>query len=276
MADPGSGPGTGMGSAERAYELIRAAVIEGRYRSGQRLVEQRIGEEFALSRTPVREALRMLEAEGLVVSRRNRGAVVRPVTARDVTDLYELRARLEALAAERSAARATGEDLAAMDLAVEEFDAAALPGDGTLAGDDGLDGVRALHRANARFHDAVLRSADHPRLSQLMARTVDIPLVFRAFQVFTPAERERSNLFHRLIRTAIAAGEADRAGRLMAEHVLQGRDSLLDRIAAAPLARSIVAEVAEVAEVGQDGGEHPATADRRLPAVASGARQVVG
>ncbi len=71
-----------------------------------------------------------------------------------------------------------------------------------------------------------------------MARTVDIPLVFRAFQVFTPAERERSNLFHRLIRAAIGAGEADRAGRLMAEHVLQGRDSLLDRIAVAPLARA--------------------------------------
>lgn len=235
MAEPTSGPGTGMGSAARAYELIRAAIIEGRYRSGQRLVEQRVGEEFALSRTPVREALRLLEAEGLVVSRRNRGVVVRPVTARDVADLYELRARLESLAAERSATRATPEDLAAMDLAIAAFDAAVVPGE------DPLDGVRALHRANARFHDAVLRSADHPRLSQLMARTVDIPLVFRAFQEFTPEERARSNLFHHLLRAAIAAGEPERAGRLMTEHVLQGRDSLLDRIAAAPLAESIAA-----------------------------------
>jgi DNA-binding GntR family transcriptional regulator len=260
-----------MGSAERAYELIRAAVIEGRYRSGQRLVEQRIGEEFALSRTPVREALRMLEAEGLVVSRRNRGAVVRPVTARDVTDLYELRARLEALAAERSASRATGEDLAAMDLAIEEFDAAVLPDHpATPAAGDGLEGVRVLHRANARFHDAVLRSADHPRLSQLMARTVDIPLVFRAFQVFTPAERERSNLFHRLIRGAIAAGEADRAGRLMAEHVLQGRDSLLDRIAAAPLAQSIVA-----AGTAEDGTPRAASGGR-APGTGHEARRAAG
>ena len=60
-----------------AYELIRTAIVENRYEPGQRLVEQRIAEEFGLSRTPVREALRRLEAEGLVVAERNRGARVR-------------------------------------------------------------------------------------------------------------------------------------------------------------------------------------------------------
>ena len=61
--------------AAHAYTQVRAAIVENRYPPGHRLVEQRIAEELGLSRTPVREALRMLEAEGLVVSERNRGAI---------------------------------------------------------------------------------------------------------------------------------------------------------------------------------------------------------
>ena len=79
---------------------MRAAIVENRYPPGQRLVEQRIAEELGLSRTPVREALRMLEAEGLVVSERNRGAMVRPLSSTEVDDLYGLRIRLESYAVE--------------------------------------------------------------------------------------------------------------------------------------------------------------------------------
>ena len=87
----------------RAYEQIRQAIVEGRYRAGQRLVEKNLGEEFQVSRTPVREALRALESEGLVVSLPNKGAVVRSLSAQDVYDIYDLRVRLELLAAERAA-----------------------------------------------------------------------------------------------------------------------------------------------------------------------------
>ena len=73
-----------------AYEQVRAAIVENRYPPGRRLVEQRIAAELGLSRTPVREALRMLEAEGLVVSERNRGAMVRPLSSTEVEDLYGL------------------------------------------------------------------------------------------------------------------------------------------------------------------------------------------
>ena len=111
-----------VGSSELAYRKIRQAIIEGRYQPGQRLIEQRISEEFDLSRTPVRESLRRLDAEGLVIIERNRGAVVRPVAREEILDLYELRSRLEALAAERAAARATAEDLAELDEAIAEFE----------------------------------------------------------------------------------------------------------------------------------------------------------
>lgn len=212
----------GLGSAERAYELIRTAIIEGRYRPGQRLIEQRIGEEFNLSRTPVRESLRSLEAEGLVISERNRGAIVRPISAKDIFDLYELRARLESLAAERASHRASTLDLAELDAAIEDFDRA-IPSTPQAS----IDQIRGIDRANAHFHGAVLRIADDERLSQLLSRTIDIPLVFQAFRLFDRDERVRSNLFHRLIRNAIEAQEPDRAGALMAEHIFLGRDALL-------------------------------------------------
>ena len=97
--------------AELAYRRVRTAIVENRYPPGQRLVEQRLAEELGLSRTPVREALRMLEAEGLVVSRRNRGAMVRPLSATEVVDLYGLRIRLESYAVEVATERATETEL---------------------------------------------------------------------------------------------------------------------------------------------------------------------
>lgn len=213
---------TAVGSSELAYRKIRQAIVEGRYQPGQRLIEQRISEEFELSRTPVRESLRRLDAEGLVIIERNRGAVVRPITKNEILDMYELRSRLEALSAERAASRVTAEDLAELDEAIAEFDAGL-----NAKGIPDLEVVRRVDVANYRFHNALLRMADNPRLSHLLAGFVDMPLVFQAMRVFTPEMRKRSNLFHRLIRDAVAAGEADRAGRLMTEHILMGRDALV-------------------------------------------------
>jgi DNA-binding GntR family transcriptional regulator len=218
-----------QGNAELAYASIRQAIVEGRYQPGHRLVEQRIAEEFQLSRTPVREALRILEAEGLVVSERNKGSSVRNLTTGDLHDLYELRARLESLAAELAAGRAEPEHLATMQQSIMDFGAAVRSG---RAGD--LDATRRLNQANLAFHGAIAAAARHDRLHRMLARTVDVPLVFRAFREFNRVELERSALFHRLIHDAIAAGDPARAGRLMTEHILQGRDVLLAALGGDP------------------------------------------
>ncbi|MCC5578133.1 GntR family transcriptional regulator [Microtetraspora sp. AC03309] len=217
------------GNTRTAYEQIRQAIVEGRYLPGQRLIEQRIAKEFELSRTPVRESLRMLEAEGLVHSEPNRGAVVRSVSVEELADLYALRALLESFAAELAAARITDEDLARIDEGIALFEESI-----EIAAGGTLEGVRALSEANRLIHGAIIHAARHERLAQLLARTVDVPLVFQAFRQFDRSEMERSHLFHRLIRDAIAAHEGARAARLMSEHVLQGRDVLIARIQAHP------------------------------------------
>jgi DNA-binding GntR family transcriptional regulator len=213
------------GRSERAYRLIRAAIVEGEFEPGARLVEQRIGEMFDLSRTPVREALRALAADGLVTIERNRGAVVATMSATDIRDVYELRARLESLAVELAAERMDAEGIATLDEAIEEFDRGiAILRDPSTPPGPGLGRVTA---ANNTFHQAIVAGSGHRRLSALLVHTVDIPLVHQVFRHQTPDQRERSNLFHRMIRDAIAAREPQRAGALMVEHIMQGRDALL-------------------------------------------------
>lgn len=210
-------------SAVSAYHRIRRGIVEGAYRPGERLVEQRLAEELDLSRTPVREAFRMLQSEGLVQVEPNRGATVRGLTVDDIADLYELRGRLEAMAGELAATRATPDQLERLLAAEGSFAGAA-----TVAVAEGdLDAVRTVFHQNDVFHLTLLEAANHERLTQALLRTVDHPLVFQAFRHYRPTDLERSVLFHHLIAEAVERGEAERAGRLVHEHVLQGRDQLL-------------------------------------------------
>lgn len=208
----------------RAYEEIRQAIIEGRYQAGQRLVEQNLAEEFQVSRTPVREALRALESEGLVVSLPNKGAVVRSLSAQDVYDIYDLRVRLESLAAERAARDPRPDQLAVLTAANDDF-AELLP---SFDGDD-LETVRRVEAVNRRFHQGFIEMANSWRLTQLLDRTVHAVLVFQNFQSYQREELERSLLFHQLVTQAIARRDAGRAGNLIAEHIMLGRDILVDR-----------------------------------------------
>lgn len=220
---------------DHVYDEIRRGIVEGRYAPGTRLVEQRLAASLDVSRTPVREALRRLEAEGLVVVERHRGAEVRGLSPEEVADLYDVRSRLEAYAAELAAQRCTPADVARLDEATAAFDEAVQQ---VRRNGPELDHVRALDEANGAFHGALLDASKHTRIRQLVNRAVDVPLVFQALRHFSAEELARSSLFHHLVRDAVAAHEPDRAARLMTEHVLQGRDALLSRLAATPLAEA--------------------------------------
>jgi DNA-binding GntR family transcriptional regulator len=220
---------TSASDSPSAYTCIRQAIIEGRYRPGQRLVEQRLASEFDLSRTPVREALRSLEAEGLIVSQPNRGGMVRPIAVRDVNDLYELRSRLESYAALRAARYHSAEQIERMDEAIVAFERAV-----PAAAFGDVEGLRNVHACNASFHQLILDGAKHERLAVLVRNATDEPLVYQSFRRFGEDDLRRSNLFHRWIRDAIAAGNEDRAERLMAEHIDQARDALLARLEGMP------------------------------------------
>lgn len=214
--------------SEVAYEALRTAIIEGEFRPGERIIEQRVAADLRLSRTPVREAVRMLAADGLVIATRHRGVIVRPLERAEVLDLYELRARLESYAAELASSRAQEADLVEIDTGIRDYDAAM--GRKDL---DALDKTRLYSQANRRVHTAIIEASGHARLGHILASTVDAPLVFGSFREFSRTELERSNNFHKMIRDRIAEREPARAAALMYEHIMEGRDRILASLDAA-------------------------------------------
>src|SRR6266849_628285 len=105
-----------------AKELIRQAILEGGLEPGSRLKEEELARELGISRTPVREALLMLHAEGLIVTTPNRGASVRVHEAEDLDDLYQLRALLEGHATRRAATRISEREIEVLRESCERFD----------------------------------------------------------------------------------------------------------------------------------------------------------
>src|SRR5207244_3766330 len=158
-----------------ATELIREAIIEGRLEPGRRLKEEELARELGISRTPVREALLMLQAEDLVVTSPNRGATVRAYDAQDLHDLYELRALLEGHAARRAAERISPEGVEALRASCERYDA--------LSAEEGLP---AIVRENLFFHNTILEIADSRRLASMVRKVIELPLVYTSYRWYSP------------------------------------------------------------------------------------------
>ncbi len=203
-----------------AYRALRDGIRHGRFRPGQRLVETAIADEEGISRTPVRQALRRLEREGVVEIEKRRGARVRDLSPREISDLYEVRARLEGFACELAAERSTRADHVDLRRIAEAFEAAAGP-------DAERDDFARVREMNAALHRKISQAAGNPFIGTALEASLENPLVLRAYRGFNDEELARSTLFHHLIVEALCSGNGDRAGRLMTEHVLQARDVLV-------------------------------------------------
>ena len=198
-----------------ATELIREAIVDGRIGPGQRLKEEELARELGISRTPVREALLILQAEGLVDAAPNRGAVVRSHDAADLEDLYQLRALLEGYAARRAATRVNEVDLAGLWSSCERFD--------HLADAD----VRELVRENLLFHNVILDACGSARVAHFVRKVIELPLVYKSYIWYSPDQRRISAHYHRQIVRALEAGDGERAELIMKEHVFEARDLLV-------------------------------------------------
>ena len=202
-----------------ATELIRAAIIDGRLEPGRRLKEEELARELGISRTPVREALLVLQTEGLLESAPNRGATVRTYEAADLDDLYQLRALLEGFAARRAAARISAADLDRLRESCERFVA-------LRAEDDVTD----LVRENLSFHNVILEAAGSERLVQMVRKVIELPLVYRSYVWYSPEQKLISEHYHRQLTAALTAHDAERAELVMKEHILEARDFLIAQL----------------------------------------------
>jgi DNA-binding GntR family transcriptional regulator len=211
-------------SAVRVHDELRADILGGRCGPGLRLREEEIAERFGVSRTPVREALRRLEADGLVLVTPRRGAEVVRWRDDDIAELVELRALLEGHAARRAALDG-GVDLVALRELCAQMEA---------HGDtDGERGADEITRLNMELHRAVHRAAGR-LLPDLLARLIDVPVVRRTFHTYSPAELTRSFAQHRELVEALAAGDGDWANAVMQSHIRAAGATLRSRRDPAP------------------------------------------
>jgi DNA-binding GntR family transcriptional regulator len=201
-----------------ATELIRNAIVEGRLEPGRRLKEEELARELGISRTPIREALLILQAEGLVTATPNRGAIVRVHDVEELDDLYELRALLEGHASRRAATRITGEQLELLRASCRRFAA---------VDDDDLNG---LVRENLFFHEAILELAGSTRLASMVGKVIKLPLVYNSYRWYSREQKRISTEYHRMIVEAFAAGDPDTAELKMREHVFEARKVLVARL----------------------------------------------
>lgn len=211
-----------------AYAALREGILRGVHQPGEHLPAAKIAAALAISRTPVREALLLLETEGLVTSVLHRGFRVRQLSRASIEKLYDLRAMLEGFAAGKAAEGVAAVPEHQIDLLWEE-----VTRHDTLIGAPDLHdpvNIDAMMEANARIHETIVAISGYPMLKRLIAQTIDPRVVYRAFDLFSRDQLRRTNDFHRMVIERIVAGDADRASSLMSEHVFQSRDIVLARL----------------------------------------------
>jgi DNA-binding GntR family transcriptional regulator len=210
LAPPALAPApTGL-LAEEVVDRIREPIFRGLLAPGDRLPEEQLAETLGVSRGPIRDALTQLEREGLVVRRRNRGAVVARLRRHDLDEVYSLRAAVESVACTWAARNANEADHAELQSIIDGY-ADLSP---TLTLQEAAD-------ADLRFHDAVYRAARHRRLHRMwheLRPQVYLFLLARPY-VGDPGFREFMATRHALILDAIRHQDETRAAQEAAVHV---------------------------------------------------------
>jgi len=200
----------------RVFNQIRNDILNGVYEPGESLVETKLSEELGVSRTPVREALRQLELEGLVQSVPNKGVTVKGVSKQDIQDIYTIRMMIEGLAARWAAEKITPEELEELQEAVdlEEFY--------TMKGDYGH-----LLKFDTRFHDIIFRASKSMPLMHTLSTFHHYVQKARKMSMSSPGRAEKVLEEHKAILQAIIDRDADRAEMLTTQHVKNASENLL-------------------------------------------------
>ncbi len=205
-------------AAEKAYNALRTGIVEALYPPGARITEKEIAAASGVSRTPVREAMRRLQAEGLLEFVPHQGAFVKAWSDADAEEIFELRVLLEPYAARRAAENATAGEISKMRAAADaQF----------VEGCDRKQGyLERIADLNDQFHRTLYLAARSDRLESILSQLKDAPLVFGTFRDYTDQDLQRSARHHLEIVQAIESGDGEWAASVMRSHVQAARITL--------------------------------------------------
>lgn len=194
---------------------LREQIMSGALAAGERVNETRVTQALASSRSPVREALRILESEGLVTLEPHRGARVRGVSEEDLAEIFDVRLMLESHGVLRHLHRLAPEALAPVRRAVDDARTSLGAGD--------IDG---WHQASLRFHDGLVMLASNRHLIRLHEELKRSLHRYQISVVGTPGEPERFQVEHEAILAALEEGRVERGAELVAMHIMNLKKAL--------------------------------------------------
>jgi len=204
---------------EVVFDTLRDAIISGILRPGERLMEIQLAEELGVSRTPIRETIRKLELEGFVVMVPRKGAYVAGISLKNIADVFEVRASLEALAAGLAAERITDEEL-------EELERILVKKAEYLE----KGSLHEFVNSDTEFHDTLYRTSRNKRLVQILSNLQDEIHRFRSVSLAFPGRMHEALDEHRKIVEAVGDRDIARAQSLAWEHIENAESSLLESV----------------------------------------------
>ncbi len=202
----------------KVFHKIREDILQGRYKPQEELRENTIGKELGVSRTPVREAFRQLELEGLITLVPNKGAYVNGITPKDVEDIYQMRARLEGLCARMACERITKEQLDEMEevIILSKFH-------------EKKGHFDQLVELDSRFHEILFEACQSKMLEKYLKNLHQHVQQVRKYSLKSGKRAEKSTTEHEQIMLAIQEKNVDQADELATRHILSAITNIRDR-----------------------------------------------
>lgn len=202
---------------ELVFDQLRTAILTGKLKPGERLMEIDLAEKLGVSRTPIREAIRKLELEGLVVMEVRKGAYVADVSIKDTLDILEVRSVLEGLAASLAAKRMTDDEIKGLHDILQSFNQAVKEND-----------MKHMIEYDTKFHNKIFESTRNKKLIQMVNSLQELVLRFRV-TYFTEYKRATDMpTEHQLIYKSILNGDPIAAQKNGQYHIDMLKETLLN------------------------------------------------
>ncbi len=201
------------------FKTLRQAILTGELKPGERLMEIHLAQKLGVSRTPIREAIRQLELEGLVTMVPRRGAQVARITEKSMSDVLEVRLALDELAVELACERITDEEIERLKDACTDFESAVATGDS-----------REIATADVAYHDIIFESTRNPRLTQMVNNLAEQMYRYRFEYIKDKAIHSSLVEEHKLIYEAIAARDKDNACNHIHTHIENQEKAIIKQI----------------------------------------------
>lgn len=201
------------------FNTLRQAILRGELKPGERLMEIQLANKLGVSRTPIREAIRKLELEGLVLMIPRKGAEVAEITEKSLRDVLEVRRALEELAVQLVCEKITEEEIEELKAAAREFENVLKDGD-----------ITKIAEADVRFHDVIYMAIDNQKLIQLLNNLREQMYRFRVEYLKREEVRPQLLAEHEEIIATIERREKDTATKVVCEHIDNQVEAVIDII----------------------------------------------